>query len=92
MFLSWGGDALEGSLGTDVPLSPSNPEHVEDKMIRSFRVCVTQSPTRQFSLSSRNGPPVLGEDINTIEALQALRVISVKFLLVISLLYKTEWS
>ena len=57
-----------------------------------FRVFVTQSPTRQFSLSSGNGPPVLGGDINTIEALQALRVISVKFLLVISLLYKTEWS
>ena len=34
-------------------------------MICSFRGFVTQSPTRQFSLSSRNGPPVLGEDINT---------------------------
>ena len=43
MFLSWGGDALEGSLGANVPLSPSNPEHVEDKMIRSFRGFVTQS-------------------------------------------------
>ena len=45
----------------------------------------------QFSLSSRNDPPVLGEDINTIEARQALSVINVKFL-VILLLYKTEWS
>ena len=69
MFLSWGRDALEGSLGANVPLSPSNPEHVEDKMIRSFHGFVTQSPTHQFSLSSRNGPPVLGEDINTIGAL-----------------------
>ena len=43
MFLSWGGDALEESLGANVPLSPSNPEHVEDKMIRSFRGFVTQS-------------------------------------------------
>ena len=65
---------------------------LEGSLIRSFRVFVTQSPTRQFSLSSRNGPPVLGEDINTIEALQALSVIKVKFLLVILLLYKTEWS
>ena len=79
-------------MATDVPLSPLNREHVEDKMIRSFRSFVTQSPTRQFSLSSRNGPPVLGEDIDTIEARQALSVINVKFLLVILLLYKTEWS
>ena len=57
------GSTLEGSLGAGVPLSPSNP-HVEDKMILSFRfpVFVTQSPTRQFSLSSRNARPVLGED------------------------------
>ena len=65
-----GGGTLEGSLGAGVPLSPSNPEHVEDKMILSFRfpVFVTQSPSRQFSLSSRNALPVLGEDVNTIEA------------------------
>ena len=46
------GGALEGSLGTDVPLSPSNSEHVEDKMILSFRfsVFVTQSPTQLFPL------------------------------------------
>ena len=60
---------LEGSLGTDVPLIPSNPEHVQDKMICSFRVFVTHSPTRQFPLPSRNGPPLLGEDIITTEAL-----------------------
>ena len=43
-----GGGTLEGSLGAGVPLSPSNPEHVEDKMILSFRfpVFVTQSPSR----------------------------------------------
>ena len=65
-----GGGALEGSLGAGVSLSPSNPEHVEDKMILSFRfpVYVTQSPSRQFSLSSRNALPVLGEGVNTIEA------------------------
>ena len=51
---------LKRSLGAGVPLSPSNPEHVEDKMILSFRfpVFVTQSPSRQFSLSSRNALPV----------------------------------
>ena len=71
--LSWGrgggGGTLEGSLGAGVPLSPSNPEHVEDKMILSFRfpVFVTQSP-RLFSLSSRNALPDFGEDVNTIEA------------------------
>ena len=81
MFLSWG----EGGGGV-------GGGALEGSLIRSFRVFVTQSPTRQFSLSSRNGPPVLGEDINTIEALQALSVIKVKFLLVILLLYKTEWS
>ena len=65
-----GGGTLEGSLGAGVPLSPSNPEHVEDKMILSFRfpVFLTQSNSRQFSLSSRNARPVLGEDVNTIEA------------------------
>ena len=78
MILSWGkgggggegGGTLERSLGVGVPLSPSNPEHVEDKMILSFRfpVFVTQSPSRQFSLSSRNALPVLGEEVNTIEA------------------------
>ena len=64
-----GGGTLEGSLGAGVPLSPSNPEHVEDKMILSFRfpVFVTQSP-RLFSLSSRNALPDFGEDVNTIEA------------------------
>ena len=37
--LSWGGvlgGALEGSLGTGVPLSPSNPENVDDKIIPAF--------------------------------------------------------
>ena len=77
MILSWGkggggggGGTLKRSLGAGVPLSPSNPEHVEDKMILSFRfpVFVTQSPSRQFSLSSRNTLPVLGEEVNTIEA------------------------
>ena len=62
-----GGGALEGSFGTDVPLSPLNPEHVEEKMIGPFRIFVTHSPTRQFSFSSRNGPPVLEDDVNTIE-------------------------
>ena len=53
-----------------MPLSPSNSEPVEDKMILSFRfpVFVTQSSTQQFPLSSRNGPPVLGEDLNMVEA------------------------
>ena len=37
----WGGggggrDAVEGSLGTGVPPSPSNPEPVEDEMISAF--------------------------------------------------------
>ena len=54
MFLSWcrGGGAFEGRFGAGVPLSPSNPEPVEDKMIHSFRfpVFVTQSPTQLFSL------------------------------------------
>ena len=65
-----GGGALEGSFGAGVPLSPSNAEPVEDKMILSFRfpVFATQSPSRQFSLSSRNAFPVLGEDVNTVEA------------------------
>ena len=65
-----GGGALDGSFSAGVPLSPSNAEPVEDKMILSFRfpVFVTQSPSRQFSLSSRNALPVLGEDVNTIEA------------------------
>ena len=66
MFLSWGGvrgeGALEGSLGVGVLLSPSNPEHLEDKKIRSFRfpVFVTQSPTQHFPLSSPNGPQFCG--------------------------------
>ena len=65
-----GGGTLEGSFCAGVPLSPSNPEHVEDKMILSFRfpVFVTQSPSRQFSLWSRNARPVLGEDVNMVEA------------------------
>ena len=64
------GSTLEGSLGAGVPLSPSNP-HVEDKMILSFRfpVFVTQSPTRQFSLSSRNARQVLGEDQAVLETI-----------------------
>ena len=78
IFLSWcrgggwrgGGGALEGSFGAGVPLSPSNAEPVEDKMILSFRfpVFVTQSPTQQFPLSSRNALPVLEEGVNTVEA------------------------
>ena len=56
LFLSWGwggGGALEGSFGAGVPLSPSNAEPVEDKMILSFRfpVFVIQSPTQLFPLS-----------------------------------------
>ena len=56
MFLSWyrgGGGAFEGSFGAGVPLSPSNPEHVEGKMILfvRFPVFVTQSPTQLFPLS-----------------------------------------
>ena len=31
----WGG-ALEGILSTGVPLSPSNPENVEDKIMPAF--------------------------------------------------------
>ena len=48
-----GGGALEESFGAGVTMSPSNPEHVEDKMILSFRfpVFVTQSPTQLFPLS-----------------------------------------
>ena len=55
-----GGGALDGSFSAGVPLSPSNAEPVEDKMILSFRfpVFVTQSPTQLF--------PVLGEGVNTI--------------------------
>ena len=51
-FHPWGG-ALEGSFGAGVPLSPSNAEPVEDKMILSLRfpVFVTQSPTQLFPLS-----------------------------------------
>ena len=47
-----GGGALEGSFGAVVPLSPSNAEPVEDKMILSVRfpVFVTQSPTQLFPL------------------------------------------
>ena len=47
-----GGGALEGSFGAGVPLSPSNAEPVEDKMILSFRfpVFVTLSPTQLFPL------------------------------------------
>ena len=53
-----------------VPLSPSNPEPVEDKKMLSFRfpVFVTQSPTRHFPVSSRNAFPVLGKDVNTVVA------------------------
>ena len=53
-----------------VSLSPSNPEPVEDKKMLSFRfpVFVTQSPTQHFPVSSRNALPVLGEDVNTVEA------------------------
>ena len=48
-----GGDALERSFGAGVPLSPSNPEPVENKVILSFRfpVFVTQSPIQLFPLS-----------------------------------------
>ena len=61
---------LEGSLCAGVSLSPSNPERVEDKKMISFRlpVFVTQSPTQHFPVSSRNALPVLGEDVNTVEA------------------------
>ena len=61
---------LEGNLCAGVSLSPSNPEPFEDKKMLSFcfPVFVTQSPTRHFPVSSRNALPVLGEDVNTVEA------------------------
>ena len=64
------GGTLEGRLCVGVSLSPSNPERVEDKKMLSFRfpVFVTQSPTQHFPVSSRNALPVLGEDVNTVEA------------------------
>ena len=96
MFFSWGGGTggrrtwgKFGCGGAAESFKPWTCLRQNNPFFPRFRDPVFS--IHQFSLSSRNDPPVLGEDINTIEARQALSVINVKFL-VILLLYKTEWS